>query len=448
MPSSVPVVGMRQRKNRSPRPAPSVVTKTFLVPLSALSAVKSSRLLIEFQCPQCGAPATLEETDHLFSCGFCKVNSYLLSSVYRYVLPHSAPEDKELLFFPYWRFKGMFFSCVSNGINHRIVDVSYPAVRSEYFPMSLGLRSQTLKLRFLSPDMEGHFLDTSLPHQKMMQIVEERYDASLPKPIYHWDFIGETLSQIYAPFYVNGKVYDAVLNRPVSPSLPDDFQTTTLPGGHPQWSLRFVPALCPTCGWDLKGQRDSLALNCNNCNSVWYPGKEKLKKLKFAYLPEEGDNIIYLPFYRIKAVVSGLELSSYADLIRVANLPKVVQEDWEDRPIYFWSPAFKVRPDDFLRFARNLTLSQPEGKWEYEFPKAQIYPVTMPLTEAVESLKLGLASFMKPQRILFPKLQETEIRPKNFLLIFIPFHERAHELTQPAFQLNISKNLMRYARHL
>ena len=227
--------------------------KTFLDPLFATSAVKSSRLLIEFQCPQCGAPATLEETDHLFSCPFCKVNSYLLSRVYRYVLPNAAREDKELLFFPYWRFKGMFFSCISTGINHRIVDVSYRAVQSEYFPISLGLRSQTLKLRFLTPDTEGYFLDTSLPHQEMMQIVEQRYDASLPKPIYHWDFIGETLSQIYAPFYVNGKVYDAVLNRPVSPSLPADFHTKTLPGGPPQWHLRFVPALCPHCGWDLKG---------------------------------------------------------------------------------------------------------------------------------------------------------------------------------------------------
>jgi predicted RNA-binding Zn-ribbon protein involved in translation (DUF1610 family) len=425
-----------------------VVGKTSLDPLIATSAVKSSRLLIEFQCPQCGAPATLEETDHLFSCEFCRVNSYLLSRVYRYVLPHSAGKDKELLFFPYWRFKGMFFSCVPSGINHRIVDISYPAVDSEYFPTSLGLRSQTLKLRFLTPDMEGYFLDTSLPQQEMMQVVEQRYNASLPKPVYHWDFIGESLSQIYSPFYVDGKVYDAVLNRAVSPSLPGDFQTTTLPGGPPQWSLRFVPALCPSCGWDLKGQRDSLALNCDNCNSVWYPGKEKLKKLKFAYLPEEGDHITYLPFYRIQADVSGLELNSYADLIKVANLPKVVQKDWEDRPIQFWAPAFKVRPTDFLRFARNLTLSQPQGKWEHEFPKAQIYPVTMPLTEAIESLKLSLASFMKPQRVLFPRLQETKIRPKNFLLLFIPFHERAYELTQPAFRLRINKNLLRYARHL
>ncbi|MGD9137268.1 MAG: hypothetical protein PVH42_10930, partial [Desulfobacterales bacterium] len=34
-------------------------------------------VLIEYQCPQCGAPATIEETDRLFTCQFCRVNSYL-----------------------------------------------------------------------------------------------------------------------------------------------------------------------------------------------------------------------------------------------------------------------------------------------------------------------------------------------------------------------------------
>ena len=364
------------------------------------------------------------------------------------MLPHSAAENKELVYFPYWRFKGMLFSCVSNEIRHRIVDVSYQAIQSGYFPISVGLRSQTMKLRFVSPESRGHFLKPNLASKEMMHVIEERFNTSLPKPIFHQDFIGETLSQIYSPFYVDGKVYDALLNRAVSPLLPGEFDISALPGGPPEWSIRFVAALCPDCGWDLKGQRDSLALNCDHCSSFWYPGKEKLKKLDFAYLPEEGDNITYLPFYRIKADVSGITLNSYADLIKIANLPKVVQKHWEDMPFHFWSPAFKVRPQDFLRFARNLTLSQPEGKWVSEFPDTQLHPVTLPLTEAIESLKLGLASFMKPQRILFPRLQEIEIRPKSFLLLFIPFHERGNELTQPAFQLRISKNLLTYARHL
>ena len=165
-------------------------------------------------------------------------------------------------------------------------------------------------------------------------------------------------------------------------------------------------------------------------------------------MPAEGDNITYLPCYRMEADVSGIDLTSYADLVRIANLPKVVRDDWRELPFHFWSPAFKVRPDDFLRFSRNLTLSQPRGKWISEFPKAQHYPVTLSLTEAIDSLKLGLASFMKPQRSLFPKLQEIKIKPKGFLLVFVPFRERGNELTQPDYQLRINKNLLKYARQL
>jgi hypothetical protein len=150
----------------------------------------------------------------------------------------------------------------------------------------------------------------------------------------------------------------------------------------------------------------------------------------------------------MRADVSGIDLSSYSDLVKVANLPKVVRDDWKDMPFYFWAPAFKVRPDDFIHFSRNLTLFQPQEKGMTEFPKAQYYPVTLSLTEAIESLKLGLASLMKPQRSLFPKLQDIKIRPKDFLLVFVPFHERGNELTQPDYKLRISKNLLKYARLL
>ncbi|MCK7515939.1 MAG: hypothetical protein MZV70_76205 [Desulfobacterales bacterium] len=62
---------------------------------------------IEHQCPQCGAPANLEETDRLFACPFCRVKSFLLTRDYfRYVLPAKNPAGKELVYFPYWRFKG------------------------------------------------------------------------------------------------------------------------------------------------------------------------------------------------------------------------------------------------------------------------------------------------------------------------------------------------------
>jgi hypothetical protein len=118
--------------------------------------VRSINFLIEHQCPQCGAPAILEETDRLFDCEYCRVKSYLLQKdFFRYMLPNSAPENKDLVFFPYWRFKGTFFSCVESGINHRFMDISHQAVESRYFPISVGLRSQALKLNFVTPETRG-----------------------------------------------------------------------------------------------------------------------------------------------------------------------------------------------------------------------------------------------------------------------------------------------------
>jgi hypothetical protein len=411
--------------------------------------VKSSRFLIEHQCPQCGAPATLEETDHLFVCGFCKVKSFLQSrDFFRYVLPHKAPKGKPLVYLPYWRFKGCLFSCVSGGVRQKIVDVSHQGIGSRYFPVSLGLRSQTLKLRFVSPETEGDFLKPSLSYSEVLDLVEKRFSSSLPKPVFAQAFVGETLSQIYAPFYIEDKVYDAVLNRAVSPASGEDVQHDNLPGGRPDWRIQFLPALCPHCGWDLDGQRDSLALNCKNCNSLWMAGKKGFTKVSFGAMQEDGKQMIYLPFYRIKAAVTGIGLDSYADLIQLANLPKVVQEEWKNRDFRFWSPAFKIRPLDLLRFARNLTLAQPENDFAPVFPEGEIHPVTLSIQEAVESLKINLASFMKPQRSLFPKLQDIHIKARSFVLIYVPFHRRGNELTQPAFRLRLNKNLLNYARHL
>lgn len=409
---------------------------------------QSTGLRIEHQCPQCGAPAILEETDHLFTCGFCRVKSYLLSTVYQYVLPHSTPEGTKLVYFPYWRFKGMIFSCTPSGIEHRIVDVSHQAVSSPYFPSSLGLRSQTLKLRFVSPEAKGTFLRPHLARKEVIRIIKERFSEGLPKPIYDQGFVGESLSILYSPFYVDTRIHDAVLNRPISSELPDDFDIKAMPGGPSDWRVQFIPAQCPDCGWDLEGQKDSLALNCSNCNTMWQSGKGKFMKLRFGHIPEDPGNVLYLPFWRIKAEISGITLNSYADLVTVANLPKVVQEEWKGQGFCFWSPAFKIRPEDFLTFSRNLTLSQPQGEVLNTLPEAPSYPVTLSIMEAAESLRLNLAGFVKPQRTMLPEIPHTEITPKSFVLVYIPFREEGNELTQPAFRLRLDTHLLSYAKSL
>ena len=60
------------------------------------------------------------------------------------------------------------------------------------------------------------------------------------------EFIGETCSCIYAPFYYKNKTYyDAVLDRPVH-RIPVDEKAPNLKGKRdPGQQISFIPAICP-----------------------------------------------------------------------------------------------------------------------------------------------------------------------------------------------------------
>jgi hypothetical protein len=405
--------------------------------------------LIEHQCPQCGAPAIMEETDRLFACEFCRVKSYLMAKdVFRYLLPSKAPVSKNILYFPYWRFKGMMFSCAGNGVAHKFVDVSHQAVLSRLFPVSLGLRSQALKLKFVKPETAGRFLKPTRSFEQVKKIFENRFARSLPKPVLHQAHIGETLSLIYAPFYLQKGLYDGVLNRPVAASPADQFEIDQLAAERPDWPIHFVATLCPHCGWDLSGEKDSLILLCKNCTSAWYPVGKKLKKIKFGIHASDDSNAIYLPFWRIRPEISGLNLDNYADLIQVANIPKVIQPGWEDIGFRFWAPAFKVRPKVFLQLSKNMTLSQLHNEPVVELPKQRHHPITLPITEAIESLKVNLASFLKPKSQVAHVLPAIEVSARSFVLVYIPFIEKHHQFIQPQIQFAINKNVIALSDNL
>ena len=280
-----------------------------------------------------------------------------------------------------------------------------------------------------------------------MDIFEFQFRRHLPKPIYHLDHIGESASIIYSPFYLDKKIHDAILNQPVIGPEVDPADMDAFDGGPLKWHIRFIPTLCPACGWDLEGHRDSLALTCKNCMTTWVPGKKELKQVKFAYAPREGDNIIHLPFYRIRAKVTGVDLESYADLVKVANLPKAPQPKWADIPFYFWGLAFKIRPQIFLRLAANATLAQPASKLEKGFPK-RFHPVNLPVKESVESLKLILATFIKPRPRYFPMLDALSIKPLSYLLVWLPFEIRQHDLVDPVYGFSVNKNALALASNL
>ena len=333
------------------------------------------------------------------------------------------------------------FQCERTGIKPRIIDFSYQAIESPHFPMSLGIRTQTLKLQFVSPEKKGYFIRPGVSLRDMRDSIGRRFSGN---DIYHLALIGERFSYIYAPFYIDGKLYDAILNRPVKGELPDDFTISSLQGGSPEWMVKFIPAQCPSCGWDMEGEKDSLVLECKNCESLWRKHNETLKQVTPAYLPSKFENTYYLPFWKIKAETKGFQLNSYADLARLSNLPKLIKESWESYPLYFWVPAFMARPDDIIRFSRNITIAQPFNEELRGIPSHEKYHVNMPVEEASEAIKTVTASLMKPARVMMPLLEKINIRPIAFLLVYVPFEIRRYELTNSDFRLRINKKILGY----
>jgi hypothetical protein len=137
------------------------------------------------------------------------------------------------------------------------------ALASDVFPYSLGLKPQALKLKFVSPKIEGSFIAPQLPFQEL--ITRSHTPAA---PVFHQTFIGEAISRIYSPMYVeNDKLYGAFLKRPVT--IWEKGSTDLYSFLSPEDSqIQFIPTLCPRCGWDMEGGKASLALVCRNCNSA------------------------------------------------------------------------------------------------------------------------------------------------------------------------------------
>jgi len=405
--------------------------------------------VIEHQCPQCGAPVELSETDRLLACGFCRVRSYLAPrGVFRYVIPDHAPSGKEIIYYPYWRFKGMLFSCLAKRIENRFIDFSCQALESTHFPLNIGFRGQSQKLRFAAAETEGLFIKPGIPFEMIFDRVRERFAPELPEAVFHHEFIGETRSLIYSPFYFDPKLMDAVINQPVSQVRPEEMPDGLLRADRGPGRINFLAALCPQCGWDLSGDSDSLVLTCGNCRTAWWEKNGKLTQLETAHFHQTGDDLVYLPFWRIQADVSPIRLKTYADLIKIANLPKVAAPGWDRIPFFFWNPAFKVRPQNYLTIAANVTLNQPAEKAVPGHPAGAVRSVTLPLKEAVESIKLNLAGFIRPMEARVDLLPQIDIKPRRFLLIYIPFKNTRLELVQPRLNLAVNKNVLSHARNL
>jgi hypothetical protein len=393
----------------------------------------------------------LEETDRFFTCGFCRVSLYITANgPFQYYIPPKKQSDW-MIYVPYWRFKGTVFSIRGAAINHRILDTSRIAAQFPKLPFTLGVRPQTQNLKFAAGNMTGEFIRqtvdlpevlTAMEHQLRELGVDVVSDDTLEKA-----YIGETVSIIYAPFRKAGNMWlDAIQEKykylmdDVLESIPSDQQTARA------WSPKFLPAMCPDCGWDLSGERESCAFVCRNCATAWSSATGGLKKIPLGASILRSENLVYIPFWRIRPQISGAEIHSYADLVRFANLPKVVQPKWESAPLFFWVPAFKIVPNVFLRLGGMLTISPVKDIVYEKLPLKSIYPVTLDQNEATESMKVIFASLVVSKRKNYARLPDIHFAADETELILLPFVSKGNELIYEKQNIAIQKVALTYGR--
>ncbi len=404
---------------------------------------------VEQECPQCGAPVELDETDHLLRCPYCEVNSFLFSDdCFRFVLPHKAGTS-DLIYVPYLRFKGSIFSCHMEGVRYRIVDITRLAVPFKRFPISLGLRPQTLKMRFAKGDTVGTFLKSFLKTEDLLAHAEKHSASSDAGDAFHRACIGDAVNLIYLPLYVNQRtLFDGITQTPIArlPKGEDIFAAIT--DRRPEWKLTFLATLCPRCGWNLEGERDSIVLTCSNCETAWEARRGRFVPVDMAVVKGDSPGQRYLPFWKMSVETQGVDIRSYADFIRATNQPKAVQKAWETKEMSFWCPAFKIRPKRFLDLSRRMTVSQEALNADGTLPKKNLYPVTLPLSEAVQGVKVTLAGATVSKKKIMPRLSDIRPAIKGAVLVYLPFGETVHEMIQPHTHLSINKKSLEYGRFL
>ena len=94
----------------------------------------------------------------------------------------------------------------------------------------------------------------------------------------------------------------------------------------------------------------------------------------------------------------------------------------------------------FLSLSIRMNLTQPQEELKPGNPPGPLYPATLSVTEAADTLKTTLAGMMKPAETGFTKLPQILIKALRFTLVYLPFRSGHHEWLQPRYGLAINKN--------
>jgi DNA-directed RNA polymerase subunit RPC12/RpoP len=414
---------------------------------------------VEHACPQCSAPVTLEETDRLFTCPFCKVRLYMASDgALSYYLDPKTP-DPDTLYVPYGRFRGMGFAVGTGEAGSTVIDGTSISRPMPPCPESLAVRPQAVKLHLSGEGRVGRFVPPSPAP------LDEAALAGLTRALpafagknsglsVLWRFLREAGGLIYSPFSVMGRdVIDGVTRQKLG-TLPDGeagvpFQS---PGAtKPPNDVVYLPALCPNCGADLAAAPESVALPCTNCGLLWEPSREGMAERPYSLVPAPQEDALFLPFWRMLPRVEGLESTLHVDPLK--HIPPAYGPP---KPTSFpefslWAPAFFINPVLFLRLCERATMWQPSDCGEKGAARTvcpDLYPVTLPGPEARKLLSLILTLVVADRGRVLPSILRANMEAIEQSLVYLPFEKKTGEATCAEMRAAVELNALKYGRNL
>ena len=431
--------------------------------------MNDSNYILEHQCPQCGAGVSLSETDRIFTCPFCRVRLIIFFKEFPSLyFPGPPSREQDYFYVPYWRCKGIQYTLTSAGVERSLVDHSICAFQtpSSLFPLSLGIRSQTLHMKFVEPLSTGIFLAPqtafasvketvahSLVRQK--EFVEaftslhstetsmaEKRTAAPSQPFEA--LIGELVSLVYSPFYVSQNfLFDGITSEKIAPWPENSAQMLDSRPPGPS----FISTLCPECGWGLLAESDSLALVCGKCGRAWSAAAQGLAPLDFFLCSTSRATDLWLPFWRLDISAKPVALGSIADFIRLTKTPRLVFPQMEQQKFYLWVPGFKANPNLFLLLAKLMTLNQKETAFSDTFPKdSAFYPVTMPASEGFDAAHVVLGDISTARQKTIPVIKNLSFSLLSNTLVYVPFVLKGQEYIQPDLNFGVMANALKWGR--
>jgi hypothetical protein len=122
----------------------------------------------------------------------------------------------------------------------------------------------------------------------------------------------------------------------------------------------------------------------------------------------------------------------------------MIRKEWEERALEFWAPAFRVRTNVFLRLARQLTSTPLDLRVEERVPgNSELFPATLVMREALESVKITLAGMAARKREIFPLLPAVKVRLRRTSLVYLPFAVRGGDFIQEEYGVSFRRNALR-----